>query len=285
MFRRCAIRMTWFTPSFSRAIRHFPIAFRSRQTITQECTGIILTHTATPPPRSTVEPPAPSSSKGQSGDPRLAGAGVHRTSTIHQPQLLDSGSLSADGELLPAIFPEAASPYINMQYGQPEFWRVVNASTQAFLTLQLMYTDDPQQLEVVALDGVPLPTPLYQTEIDIPPAGRAEFIVPGLPSGQQGQLITNGYNTGPVGNPNTPSSWSSLRHRQREGEAAACATCGEATCRAPALCRSGNATANGDQKPLFLRADGWQQRTDAILHYREGPETPRLPHGLSARRS
>ena len=49
-----------------------------------------------------------------------------------------------------------------MQYGQQEFWRVVNASTQAFLTLQVQYTDDAQQLEVVALDGVPLTTPLYQ---------------------------------------------------------------------------------------------------------------------------
>jgi FtsP/CotA-like multicopper oxidase with cupredoxin domain len=104
----------------------------------------------------------------------------------------------------PAIFPEASSPFINMQYNQPEFWRVVNASTQAFLSLQLDYISTQQQLEVVALDGVPLPVPLFQNEIDIPPAGRAEFIVPGLPSGQQGQLITNGFNTGPVGNPNTP---------------------------------------------------------------------------------
>ncbi len=104
----------------------------------------------------------------------------------------------------PAIFPEAASPYINMQYGQQEFWRVVNASTQAFLTLQVQYTDVAQQLEVVALDGVPLTTPLYQTEVDIPPAGRAEFVVPGLPVGQEGAFLTNGYNTGPVGNPNTP---------------------------------------------------------------------------------
>ena len=81
---------------------------------------------------------------------------------------------------------------------------MVNASTQAFLTLQVQYTDVAQQLEVVALDGVPLTTPLYQNEIDIPPAGRAGFVVPGLPLGQEGVFLTNGYNTGPVGNPNTP---------------------------------------------------------------------------------
>jgi FtsP/CotA-like multicopper oxidase with cupredoxin domain len=104
----------------------------------------------------------------------------------------------------PAVFPDEPSPYINVQYNQPEFWRVVNASTQAFLTLQLQFTTTPQQLEVVALDGVPLPVPIYETEIDLPPAGRAEFIVPGLPSGQEGAFLTNGYDTGPVGNPNPP---------------------------------------------------------------------------------
>jgi len=104
----------------------------------------------------------------------------------------------------PAIFPEGASPFINMQYNQPEFWRVVNASTQAFLTLQLLYLTNQQQLEVLALDGVPLPSPIYENEIDIPPAGRAEFIVPGLPTGQEGIFLTNGFDTGPVGNPNSP---------------------------------------------------------------------------------
>jgi FtsP/CotA-like multicopper oxidase with cupredoxin domain len=104
----------------------------------------------------------------------------------------------------PAIFPNAPSPYINVTYGQPEFWRLVNASTQAFLSLQLFYGDTQQQFEVLALDGVPLQTPIYETEIDVPPAGRAEFIIPGLPSGQQGVFLSNGFNTGPVGNPNNP---------------------------------------------------------------------------------
>jgi|SRR5579862_3007511 len=106
----------------------------------------------------------------------------------------------------PALFPNAPSPFINVQYGQQEFWRVVNASTQAFLSLQLQFTTGLQQLEVVALDGVPLQTPIYENEIDLPPAGRVEFITPGLPSGQGGTFLTNGYNTGPVGNPNAPQT-------------------------------------------------------------------------------
>jgi len=63
--------------------------------------------------------------------------------------------------------------------------------------------NDSAQLEVVALDGIPLTTPIYETTINLPPAGRAEFIVPGLPVGQTGTFLTTGFNTGPVGNPNS----------------------------------------------------------------------------------
>jgi len=104
----------------------------------------------------------------------------------------------------PALWPVESSPYINVTYGQQEFWRVVNATTQAFLSLQLWYGSTQQQLEVLALDGVPLPEPIYENEIDLPPAGRAEFIIPGLPPGQTGAFLTNGFNTGPVGNSNPP---------------------------------------------------------------------------------
>lgn len=104
----------------------------------------------------------------------------------------------------PAIFPNAPSPYINVQYGQPEFWRIVNASTQAFLTLQLQFTSGVQQLEVVALDGIPLTQPIYESQITLAPAERVEFITPGLPQNQEGLFATNGYNGGPTGNPNPP---------------------------------------------------------------------------------
>ncbi len=104
----------------------------------------------------------------------------------------------------PAIFPNAPSPDINMQYNQPEFWRIANSSTQAFLTLQLQFTSGVQQLEVVALDGVPLATPIYENQITLAPAQRVEFITPGLPNDQEGVFMTNGYDGGPTGNPNPP---------------------------------------------------------------------------------
>jgi FtsP/CotA-like multicopper oxidase with cupredoxin domain len=104
----------------------------------------------------------------------------------------------------PALFPDAPSPYINMQYGQQEFWRVANATSQSFLTLQVIYGTTAQPVEIVALDGIPVSPPLVENQIVIPPAGRAEFIVPGLPSNQEGIFLTNGYSTGAVGNPNPP---------------------------------------------------------------------------------
>jgi len=110
----------------------------------------------------------------------------------------------------PATYPLAPSPVVNAQYGQPEFWRVVNASTQAFLALQIQFGTTPQQLEVLALDGIPLQSPIYRTEIDLPPAARAEFIMPGLPAGQAGTFLTLGYNAGPVGNPNPPQVLASI---------------------------------------------------------------------------
>ena len=104
----------------------------------------------------------------------------------------------------PAIYPQAPSPVINVQNGQPEFWRLVNATTQAFLSLQIQFGTTPQQLQLLAIDGVPLQTPTYQTTLSVPPAGRVEFIMPGLPTGQSGTFLTTGFDTGTVGNPNPP---------------------------------------------------------------------------------
>jgi FtsP/CotA-like multicopper oxidase with cupredoxin domain len=103
----------------------------------------------------------------------------------------------------PAIYPFAESPIVNVQYGQAEFWRVVNASTQAFLTLQIQFGTTLQPLQILALDGIPVQPTFSETTINLPPAGRVEFIMPALPNGQTGTFLTAGYNTGPVGNPNT----------------------------------------------------------------------------------
>jgi FtsP/CotA-like multicopper oxidase with cupredoxin domain len=99
---------------------------------------------------------------------------------------------------VPELFP---LPLIAMEPNKKEFWRFLNASTQAFVRVAVRYRA-PQALELISLDGVPLSKPEYVTTILVPPAGRAEFIVPGPEPGGLGQLMTAGVETGALGNPN-----------------------------------------------------------------------------------
>jgi FtsP/CotA-like multicopper oxidase with cupredoxin domain len=95
-------------------------------------------------------------------------------------------------------------PYIVADPGEQQFWRVVNASTQAFLDLQVLSDDVPQNLELIAIDAVPVTNDPYVTDIAIPPAGRAEFVMTGPPEGSSNLFVNLGYDTGPVGNTNFP---------------------------------------------------------------------------------
>ena len=95
-------------------------------------------------------------------------------------------------------------PTIAINPGERQFWRVVNASADQYLDLQL----DKQKLEIVALDGMPLayhdrkhPTKVMDHAL-VPPAGRLEAIVTGPDAGAQASLRTLCVDTGPAGDPN-----------------------------------------------------------------------------------
>src|SRR5208283_3763399 len=71
----------------------------------------------------------------------------------------------------------------------------------------------PQQLGLVAIDGVPLNESGalsdfvdWQTHLGVPPGARVEFIVKGPPAGVLGLLVTRSVDTGPGGenDPNRP---------------------------------------------------------------------------------
>lgn len=105
----------------------------------------------------------------------------------------------------PAVYPEGGlAPSIVVQAGAQEYWRWVNSSVKQFLALQLTYGQTVQQFEILAIDGVQLSQPIFTDTLNIPPAGRMEFLIPGLPAGQIGTLMTLGYDTGPVGDHNVP---------------------------------------------------------------------------------
>src|SRR5207302_3292291 len=75
----------------------------------------------------------------------------------------------------------ALRPRIEIAPGERQFWRMVNASPDRYLDVQL----DGQKFEVVALDGMPLAyhdpeRPMRVTDhLLLPPAGRLEAIVTG----------------------------------------------------------------------------------------------------------
>jgi suppressor of ftsI len=95
-------------------------------------------------------------------------------------------------------------PRIEIGPGERQFWRIVNASADRYLDLQL----DGETLEIVALDGMPLAyrDPKHPAEVTdhllIAPAGRLEAMVTGPPLGTHRMLRTLCVNTGPAGDPN-----------------------------------------------------------------------------------
>ena len=134
-------------------------------------------------------------------------AGLPERVLILRQQFLNPGSwLPGPNQLTinfqPSLAPRTAAPTISMQPGEKQFWRVLNASTQAFLALQLWYVTKPQRLEIISLDGVPVKGDLKLTTINLPPAGRAEFIVQAPPANTAASFVTVGFDTGPAGNPN-----------------------------------------------------------------------------------
>jgi FtsP/CotA-like multicopper oxidase with cupredoxin domain len=107
---------------------------------------------------------------------------------------------------VPVPYPEYRPAIIPVRPMERQFWRVLNASAITYVDLQLLVNNKPQLLGVVAIDGLPFnqagtatPKIIWQSHIAMPPAGRAEFIVRGLPQGAKASLVTRTVDTGPAG--------------------------------------------------------------------------------------
>ena len=98
----------------------------------------------------------------------------------------------------------AVRPRIEIAPNERQFWRIVNASADRYLDLQL----DRQTFEIVALDGMPLAyhdpkgPKLITNHLLLAPAGRLEAIVTGPLPGTHSALRTLCVDTGPDGDPN-----------------------------------------------------------------------------------
>jgi len=112
---------------------------------------------------------------------------------------------------VPVPYPDYPPATIKMKPGERQLWRVLNASAITYLNLAVLFDRKPQNLGIVAFDGVPINTDGVtknvlngQNHIGIPPGGRAEFIVEGPPVGVSGLLVTRTVDTG-AGGENDPN--------------------------------------------------------------------------------
>jgi suppressor of ftsI len=95
-------------------------------------------------------------------------------------------------------------PQIEIAPGERQFWRLVNASADRYLDLELR----GQPFEIVAMDGMPvaLHDPNHPSRnaghVLLPPAGRLEAIVTGPAGDAPRRLVSRCVDTGPDGDPN-----------------------------------------------------------------------------------
>jgi FtsP/CotA-like multicopper oxidase with cupredoxin domain len=154
--------------------------------------GHDLSNPAPPPARKAVKP-----HPGQIVDtddelPCTSNAGVDRISL--------NGSKVIDGRVK-----DADLAHLEIPAGGVQFWRVVNAATDAFLNLAVIDdTGNPMPIEIVARDGAPLtddagrrehPAPVTDYQL-VPPAGRLEFLVPAPPAGHTAYFVSHQVDTG-----------------------------------------------------------------------------------------
>ncbi|MGO9931179.1 MAG: multicopper oxidase family protein [Steroidobacteraceae bacterium] len=107
---------------------------------------------------------------------------------------------------VPVPYPDYTPARIALKPKQRQLWRVLNAAAITYVHLTLLYDKVPQDLGVVAIDGVPVNVGDSSASriktvdhLVIPPGSRAEFIIEGPPAGSHGLLISRMINTGPDG--------------------------------------------------------------------------------------
>jgi FtsP/CotA-like multicopper oxidase with cupredoxin domain len=118
-------------------------------------------------------------------------------------------ALSLNGTPVPVgAAPDSALANFDLPAGRRQFWRILNAATDAFLDLGIIDENGKAlPLEVVARDGSaltddagkPLPVAATITPQFVPPSGRIEMLVSAPPPGMKAYLVTHAVDTGCAG--------------------------------------------------------------------------------------
>ena len=117
--------------------------------------------------------------------------------------------LSLNGTPVPVgDAPDDALAHYEVTPGQPQLWRILNAATDAFLSLSIVDEHGvPLALEVIARDGAPITddhgvrlahSPTLEPQ-SVPPSGRLEVLVSAPPAGNRAWLVTHAIDTGCAG--------------------------------------------------------------------------------------
>ena len=119
--------------------------------------------------------------------------------------------------------PHYTPSVIQMNPGAQEFWRVANTAADTVMDLQLVYDGVAQPVTIVGLDGVPVGsqdgkhqgTTFMETDVYIPPAGRAEFVM-NAPSAsvKSAVFLTRRIDTGPAGDNDPPRPLATIQLTQ-----------------------------------------------------------------------
>jgi FtsP/CotA-like multicopper oxidase with cupredoxin domain len=132
---------------------------------------------------------------------------VLRDQTLPNSELNDSDIPAWDISInyVPVTYPNYTPAIIQTNPGQQELWRVANTAADTIMDLEYVVNGTPQAMQVVAIDGYPIASGSSglqsesETSILLPPGARAEFVVTTPNVGDQAQLATQYWNTGPDG--------------------------------------------------------------------------------------
>jgi FtsP/CotA-like multicopper oxidase with cupredoxin domain len=101
---------------------------------------------------------------------------------------------------VPVLYPVYRPAVISAKPSRKELWRVLNAGADTILNLRLVVKGEPQPLQLIAVDGVPLGRAPAKsqivTEIALPPGARAEFVITTPAAGEPAELVTTQWDTG-----------------------------------------------------------------------------------------
>jgi FtsP/CotA-like multicopper oxidase with cupredoxin domain len=143
---------------------------------------------------------------------------------------------------VPVPYPDYTPALIQMRPGEKQLWRVLNASAITYLNLAVIVKRAPQQLGLVAIDGVPLNrngnsnnAVLWSDHLGVPPGARVEFIVTAPPAGVPALLVTRTVDTGQGGENDPNRSLASIVAKPDAGEPRSTLSAASQSSVAPAL--------------------------------------------------